>query len=162
MPLQTNNMNNLQVLIIEDDADHSKTIVEILKNKADSLLANFGEIEFLQASTIDEAISSIIHNRPDLAIVDSQLSGDSNAGYKFIESTKSLYPDCIFLNITAFPESTIAEHSAKCGAAQYLIKPYSPLVLVNTVFTLLELAASRKALHNADGMNSDFVEKLRI
>ncbi len=161
MPLEANIMNNLPVLIVEDDPDHSKTVIEVLKNKANSLLEDFGEIDFLQAHTIDEAISSVIHNRPSLAIVDSQLGGDSKAGYKFIETTKNIYPDCLFVIITAFPESTTAERSAKCGAAQYLIKPYSPLVLVKTVFTLLELAASRKALHH-EGMCSAFVEKLRI
>lgn len=154
-------MNNLPVLIVEDDADHSKTIVEILRNKTENLLSDLGKIDFLQAYTIEEAISSVIRNRPSLAIVDSQLGGDPKAGYKFIESTKSIYPDCLFLIISAFPESTTAEHSAKCGAAQYLIKPYSPLVLVKTVFTLLELAASRQTLHQ-EGICSDFVEKLRI
>ena len=119
------------------------------------------EIGFQQAQSIDEAIGKVIRHRPALAIVDNQLGGDPTAGYKFIESTKNLYPDCLFLVITGFPEATTAERSAKCGATHYLIKPYSPLILVKTVFTLLELAASRNLLNKTESC-SGFVEQLRI
>jgi DNA-binding NtrC family response regulator len=135
-------MSILKVLIIEDDPDHSKTVVDILKNKATSSSHSLGEIEFFQAPTIDDAITGFTRLRPELAIVDVRLDSDSEAGFKFIESTKKIYPDCSFLIMTGFPGERTAERAAKTGVTHLLIKPYDPQLLIRTVFSLLETAQS--------------------
>ena len=137
-------MTKLRTLIIEDELDHSETVVNILKNKALSHLTNLGEIDFLQAHNINQAASNISQQKPDLAIVDIRLGSNLEAVLKFIESTRKIHPNCLFLMVTAFPGQTTSERATQTGAAYLLIKPYDPELLSKTVFTLLESAALTK------------------
>lgn len=118
-----------KILIVDDHADLRK-LIRI------TLLGNAYELH--EASTGDEAMILLPDLRPDLVILDVMMPGHLN-GYQVCERIKAdpeLQGITVIL-VTARAQHTDIEEGMAAGADLYLIKPFSPMELLDKVATAL-------------------------
>jgi len=106
-------MKDLQILVIEDDELLRKSIYDQLRSKGHDVQAR---------DTLSEASAVLAELEVDLILSDMRLpDGD---GLKFIAAQKQKTPDIEMVIMTAFADVTTAIEAIKCGAFDYLSKPF--------------------------------------
>ncbi|GGR64479.1 response regulator [Deinococcus seoulensis] len=117
------------ILIVEDHADLRKLI----------RLTFLGtDYRLHEASSGDEAMARIPELRPDLVILDVMMPGTLN-GYQVCRRVKddpALRHTCVML-VTARAQLDDIEQGRQAGADHYLIKPFSPMELLEQVGGIL-------------------------
>jgi two-component system response regulator YesN len=82
-------------------------------------------IHSLQEATTGEQMVNIVrHDRPDLAFVDIRMPGLN--GLEAIKAAKTLSPQTKWFILTGFPEFDYAHEAIRLGVSGYLLKPISP------------------------------------
>ena len=114
-----------RILIVEDHADIRKLIRMTLE---------FESFEIHEAANADEGLKMVRQLKPDLLLLDvmmpSQLDGIDLC--RIVKSDPSLgRPQVVML--TARGQAKDIETGMNAGADAYLLKPFSPLKLIETI-----------------------------
>ncbi|MDN2663582.1 response regulator transcription factor [Psychromonas sp. 14N.309.X.WAT.B.A12] len=123
-------MNKKRVLIVDDQGELRKLVRMTLE---------FGGYELHEAGYGERALELAAVIQPDLVILDVMMPGEID-GYQVCEKLKSgsyeKVPYVILL--TAKGQSSDLQEGNRVGADDYLIKPFSPLQLIDTVKLALQ------------------------
>lgn len=121
-----------RVLIVEDQTDIRKLIRMTLE---------FENYEIHEAGTGDCGLRRAREVRPDLVLLDIMMPGamDGLQVCRLIKSTPELASVKVVL-LSARGQVRDLDAGQKAGADEYLVKPFSPLQLINTIERLTALA----------------------
>lgn len=136
-----------KILIVDDHPIIRQGIKRVIERFEDLIISG-------EASTANEAIDLINHNKPDLAIVDITLAGNIN-GIELIHAIKERFPDIITLVLSMHSESIYAERAVRAGARGYIMKEDAAKNIVNAVRTVL-----KGDLYLSDNISKIIIEKL--
>ncbi len=122
-----------RVLIVEDQADIRKLIRMTLE---------FDNYEIHEASEGAGGLRAAHALRPDIVLLDVMMPGelDGLQVCKAIKSDAALASTRVVL-LTARGQARDREQGAQAGADEYLVKPFSPLQLIDTIEKLLSTTA---------------------
>lgn len=127
-------MRKYKVLVVEDDIELRRTIVEVLeRNQFIVQIAGDGVA----------ALESCQKERPDLVLVDVNMPRMS--GMEALKKIKELDPSIIVIVMTAYSTIEDAVKSVKDGAFNYLAKPIKHHAIVEMVQRALE---AQQMVHN--------------
>jgi response regulator NasT len=102
--------------------------------------------EVLTAESVEEALGHLASaERPDLAILDVNLPGESGLAFALRLRELDRVP---FLMLSAYSEPAYVEQAAQCGALAYLVKPIDVVQLVPEVHAALARATEIKELRD--------------
>lgn len=123
-------MNKKTVLIVDDQGELRKLVRMTLE---------FDGYELHEAEDGDKALALAAVIQPDLVILDVMMPGDVD-GYQVCELLKHSSSDKIpyIILLTAKGQASDLEQGDRAGADDYLIKPFSPLQLIDTVKVALQ------------------------
>lgn len=111
-----------RILLVEDDAGLREALQDTL------LLAQY---QVLLADSAEQALLLLQQHKVQLVISDVQMQGVS--GITLLRTIKEKYPQLPVLMMTAYATVQAAVEAIQLGAIDYLAKPFSPEVLLNTV-----------------------------
>ena len=116
---QTEDTNKPSVLIVDDNTDIQRYIIDILSDEYRILVASNGE----------EGLKKAIQNIPDLILLDIMMPGIDGLklGKKLKEDTRTNHIPIIILSARASEEEKLEGFLA--GADEYIIKPFSGKIL---------------------------------
>jgi two-component system, response regulator RegA len=102
-----------QLLIVEDDAAFARTLARSFERRS---------YQVLSAANLDEVSLLLTEHRPDYAVVDLKLKGNTS-GLACVQILKAHNPDMLIVVLTGFASINTAVEAIKLGACQYLAKP---------------------------------------
>jgi DNA-binding NtrC family response regulator len=105
--------NREQVLVVDDEEELRKAVVEIL---------TLDGFEVDQASSAEEAAEKLAQTAYDVLITDYNLPGKT--GVELLEESLARYPEIIGVVITGYGTIETAVNAIKKGAYNYLTKPF--------------------------------------
>jgi two-component system response regulator FlrC len=111
-----------RVLVVEDDANLREALT-------DTLMLAGGEV--LQADSGEAALELLAGNYVDMVVSDVNMGGMD--GFELLRAVTKRYPQLPFLLITAYASIEKSVEAMRNGAVDYLVKPFKPQVLVETV-----------------------------
>jgi len=118
-------MRKKRILIVDDQAELRKLV---------RMTLDFGDYDLYEAEDGQRALELAAVVKPDLLLLDVMMPGALD-GYqvckKLKETTQGKVPYVILL--TARGQKTDLEEGASVGADSYMIKPFSPLELIDNV-----------------------------
>lgn len=97
--------------------------------------------EVLLASTGQEALTSLIGNKPDLALISVLLPGIS--GIDVLREAKAILPSTLFIMMSAQHSVEIAVRAMKLGAYDYILKPFETADILHTISRASETLSLR-------------------
>lgn len=117
-----------RILIVEDHADIRKLVRMTLE---------FEDYEIHEAANADEGLEAVRALRPDLLLLDVMMPGkmDGLDLCRLVKSDAALGRPQVVL-LTARGQNHDIEAGMNAGADAYLLKPFSPLKLIETIDTL--------------------------
>jgi DNA-binding response OmpR family regulator len=122
-------MSKKRVLIVDDQGELRKLV---------RMTLDFGDYELDEAEDGDRALklANVIH--PDLVILDVMMPGGID-GYQVCEKLKQRTSGSVpyVILLTARGQKDDLEEGKRVGADSYLVKPFSPLELINKVNSVL-------------------------
>lgn len=118
-------MSKKIVLIVDDQGELRKLVRMTLE---------FGDYELHEAENGQRALDLSKVIQPDLVILDVMMPGDIN-GYQVCEKLKQVQNGKVphVLLLTARGQKSDVEEGERVGADNYLVKPFSPLELIDSV-----------------------------
>jgi DNA-binding NtrC family response regulator len=119
---------------VDDDPDTRDICAEVLRSKGyDVTSAESGRSAdaLLRTSAVDVTVTDLM--MPDVG------------GLEILRVAKDVDPNMVVILITAFPAVGSAVEAMKFGAAEYLVKPFSPQQLVDAVRAGVEARRIREA-----------------
>ena len=121
---KTTNAQKVQkILVVEDDPNLREALVDTLQ------LQNF----FVLEADCAETALTILPKHIDLDIIVSDVNMGKLSGHDLLRHVRTEYPHIAVLLITAYASIQESVTAMKEGAADYLVKPFEPEVLVETV-----------------------------
>lgn len=111
-----------RILLVEDDAGLREALQDTL------MLAQY---QVLAADSAEQALLLLKQHKVQLVISDVQMQGVS--GLVLLKTLREHYPQLPVLMMTAYATVQAAVEAIQLGAIDYLSKPFSPEVLLNTV-----------------------------
>lgn len=120
-------MTNAQILVVEDEA--------IVALNLQTALQEMGYLLTSVTHSGEEALERISDNKPDLVLMDIQLSGKMD-GIDVVEKIRT-FSDVPVIYITAFTSHDIQHRAAHTMPKGYIIKPVRPAVLRSQIKTAL-------------------------
>ena len=145
-----------RILIVEDDADIIKVHRELLSNQFTVIIKSSGM----------RAIGYLKGN-PDIDLVLLDIKLPDISGIEVLKEIKKIKPCVPTIIITAFGSENVAVKAFRCGARDYVKKPFSNDELLRRInfclsLNIIEQAKHRKALTNeADEFTADFVSRAK-
>ncbi|MDX3775747.1 sigma-54 dependent transcriptional regulator [Chromatiaceae bacterium AAb-1] len=115
-------MQITNILVVEDDAGLREALTDTLT------LASY---HVIAADSAESALLLLKQHPVKLVISDVQMAGVS--GLQLLKTLREHYPELPVLMMTAYATVKDAVEAIRLGAVDYLAKPFSPEVLVNTV-----------------------------
>ena len=113
-----------RILVADDDTSVRSVLTRILEDEG---------FEVLQARTGRDAVSQLLHNQPNLALLDLKMPDkDGWEAYGLMEKLDPFFPVIV---ITAFPNQF--EHAMRLGVDALMEKPLDVPLLIHTIHTLL-------------------------
>jgi len=118
-------MNKKRVLIVDDQGELRKLI---------RMTLDFGGYELHEAENGERALELSKVIQPDLVVLDVMMPGEVD-GYQVCEKLKkdSSEKKPYVMLLTARGQKSDFEEGARVGADSYLVKPFSPLELIEKV-----------------------------
>ena len=122
----------MKKILIVDDKPEIRELV--------SVTLEIGPYQILTAENGDQALQMAQTQKPDVMLLDVQMPGGTLDGLdvcrilKSAEETKNIY----IIMLTAKGQSSDKQAGQEVGADDYLVKPFSPLQLMNSVEAVLE------------------------
>ncbi len=123
-------MQNYNVLVVEDDLELRKTVVEVLSQNKFSVR---------EASDGVEALEKVKASRPDLILMDVNMP--KMDGLTCLKNVKEIDPSIIVIVMTAYSTIEDAVRATKEGAYNYLAKPIKHQSIVEMVQRALDAQA---------------------
>src|SRR5690606_12262154 len=120
---QQNFADAIRVLVVEDDNNLRKALCDTLK------LADY---EVLLASSGEEALQQLARV-DDVRMIVSDVNMGGMSGHELLREVKQHYPQIPMMLITAYASISESVEAMKQGAVDYLVKPFAPQTLVETV-----------------------------
>jgi DNA-binding response OmpR family regulator len=119
----------IQVLVVEDDLGMGRLIGATLGSN---------EVEVSYAADGEQALERVHTAPPDLVVLDVNLPGVDG-----LEVCRQLKADPAtqgipVVMVTARDDDEARERAQSCGAAAYLLKPFSPRMLLDLVYSLVK------------------------
>lgn len=111
------------ILVVDDDPDLREALCDTLE------LARFGVLE---ACSGEEALT-LLARQPEVALVVSDVNMGGMDGHQLLREIKRLYPQIPVVLNTAYGTINRSVEAMRDGAVDYLVKPFVPSVLVETV-----------------------------
>ena len=116
------------VLVVDDEASLRNLVRTTLESDS---------YRILEASDGNEALEIAIVEKPDLIVVDWMMPGRTGIEV-VVELRKTVdAKDIPIIMLTARGQKVDIERGAEAGVTVYLVKPFSPLELIDTVEQLL-------------------------
>jgi DNA-binding response OmpR family regulator len=119
-----------RILVVEDQADIRRLIRWSLDEESD--------IEVFEAATGQLGLEAVRALKPDLMLLDVMMPGELD-GYQVCTALRAdpAHATLPIVMLTARAQARDREAGERAGADDYLVKPFSPAVLVETVKRLL-------------------------
>lgn len=113
------------ILVVEDQPEIRRLI---------TLTLNYGNFLFVEAETCEKALLLIQHQTPDLVLLDIMTPGKFD-GYHVC---RTLRRDAVTVRVpvvmlSARGQEADLQMAVEAGCNTYLVKPFSPLKLIETV-----------------------------
>lgn len=127
-----------KVLIIDDNDGVRNALV---------VLFSIHDIRPLTAATPDEGLAILASEGVDLVIQDMNFADDTTSGAEGVQlfhRIRELHPDLPVILLTAWSNLETAVELVKCGAADYLEKPWDDTRLLTTSRNFLKLSAAQR------------------
>jgi DNA-binding response OmpR family regulator len=128
LPFQNNlNINTAQKIkiLIADDNDHTRKILRLTFSRQ-------GEYDVFEATQGIEAITVFNKEMPDIVFLDIMMPEmDGIEVCKLIKSSSK--PHCFIIILSAKVSQTDIDAGLNVGADRYLIKPFSPMQLIEII-----------------------------
>ncbi len=119
-------LHSKKILLVDDEPELRKLVINIL--------ADDGFKNTIEASTVQTGLSSAIHEKPDLAILDVMLpDGD---GFSLMKGLRT-FTDIPIIFLTAKDEAADKLAGLELGADDYVVKPFLPQELLLRVHAVL-------------------------
>ena len=123
-----------RVLLVDDDQITLTLLSKILENAG---------YEIIQAQCAEDALSLIVMQEPDIALLDINMPGMSGLDLAERLRTETSIP---FMFLSATADSEIVKQAVEYGAVGYMVKPVDVLNIVPTVEASLARANEIKKL----------------
>ncbi len=120
-----NNSSNTgrKIIIVEDELITASFIMKILEQEGFSVTGIFARGE--------DAIESVMNEKPDLMVMDIILQGNID-GIDTMKQIRSKY-NIPFIYLTAYSDESIKERAKGTNPGGYLVKPVERHTLINTI-----------------------------
>ncbi len=115
--------NAIKILVVEDDPNLREALVDTLQ---------LSEFDVLEADCAEAALE-LLKNHTDMAMVVSDVNMGEMSGHDLLCFIKTHYAHIPVLLITAFASISESVKAMREGAVDYLVKPFDPNVLVESV-----------------------------
>ena len=123
------NTKVIRIVVIEDD--------EIIREGYSMLLSQQEGFEVTgQYESFDEAVKYIVHNNPNVILLDVELPGTN--GIEAIPKLKKLLPDTYIIILTVFESEKFIFEALANGASGYLTKNTPPTKILESVIEAVE------------------------
>ncbi len=119
-------MTKTTILIVEDDRELREALSTTLE------LAGF---EFIAADSAEAAIPILENQVIDLVVSDVNMPGMN--GHELLDFIHRQYPGIPAMLITAYGQISDAVSAMQSGAVDYIVKPFEPAVLIDSVKRVL-------------------------
>ena len=116
------------VVVVDDDPVVLMSSSMLLSEKGFSVFA-YGRA--------DEALAKVKENHVAAVLTDVQMPGMT--GLQFLDLVRSVNPDIPVILMTAYGELDVAVEAIRRGAFDFILKPFKPTVLANTVKRAVEV-----------------------
>ncbi|PAV27383.1 sigma-54-dependent Fis family transcriptional regulator [Tamilnaduibacter salinus] len=115
-------MAKATVLIVEDDLELREALVTTLE---------LDRFRVREADSAEQALERLAEGPVDMVVSDVNMPGKS--GHELLADVQRLYPGLPVMLITAYGQISQAVEAMQAGAIDYLVKPFEPGTLVETV-----------------------------
>lgn len=125
--------NRPKLLVVEDDADLREALVETL---------TLEKMDVIDAPCAEKAIEILTQSR-DFDLIVSDVNMEALSGHDLLRYVKSKCPQIPVLLITAYASISESVQAMKEGAVDYLVKPFSPEVFIETISKFVSCEPSK-------------------
>ena len=106
-------MNTTSVLVVEDQPDLVRALVELIKSRPSLKLVG-------SAQNVDHALELAAQHHPDVALVDVKMPG--GGGPRFTQDVRVCSPDTRVVALSAYEDRSTVFAMLRAGAVAYLVK----------------------------------------
>ena len=124
-------MKTISLHIVDDEELVRNSLVAVLQNAGYEVLALASGVEFLKA---------LPDLNPDCVILDVRMPRMS--GLAVLEIMKQNYPQIPIIMLSGFADVSMAVRAMKCGASDFVEKPFQTNDLLDTIKRVLETPSS--------------------
>ena len=118
-----------KVLIVEDDKELREALCTTLQ---------LAGMEFVEADCAEAALIQLDRQKVDIVVSDVNMPGMD--GHALLGHIKQKFPELPMMLITAFGQVKLAVEAMQNGAADYLVKPFEPKVLIQSIIKVLGMS----------------------
>ena len=111
-----------RVLVVEDDANLREALVDTLE---------LAGADVVQAESGEQALDLLARNYVDMVVSDVNMGGMD--GHELLSALRQRFPQLPVLLITAYGSIAKSVDAMRAGAVDYLVKPFKPQLLVETI-----------------------------
>ena len=115
-------------ILIVDDAAFMRMMVKDNLKKA-------GYTDFFDAGDGEDAVTKYTENKPDLVLLD--ITMPVKDGLQALQNIKEINPQAKVIMCSAMGQEGMVVEAIKLGALDFIVKPFKPDRLVQTVRTVL-------------------------
>ena len=120
----------IKILVVEDDNNLREALTDTLH------LANYAVVA---AKNAEEALKRLAEH-DDLRMIISDVNMGAMSGHDLLREVKANFPHIPMMLITAYASISQSVDAIKNGAVDYLVKPFAPNILVETIARHLGVA----------------------
>jgi len=110
------------ILVVEDDLDLREALVDTLE---------IAGCEVVQADCAEAALKIMPNYALDMVVSDINMGAMDGLG--LLKEIRTLYPQLPVLLVTAYASISASVEAIRNGAVDYLVKPFKPQLLVETI-----------------------------
>jgi two-component system, response regulator FlrC len=125
-----NSQPSIHVLVVEDDRSLREALVDTLQ------LADY---QVTAVNSAEDALRELAMQN-DIALMVSDVNMGGMSGHELLKNIKVDYPQIPVILITAYASVSESVDAIKNGAVDYLVKPFAPNILVETIARHLGVA----------------------
>lgn len=120
----TKSMDQIAILIVDHQTLFRQGLQELLQVEEDLAVV-------AQAGTVDEAVTSVAHTKPDVVLLDVEMPGADSA--TTVERIQQSSPDSQIIALSMHDDPLVVQELLRLGASGYLLKTVSWQELVSAI-----------------------------
>jgi two-component system response regulator FlrC len=144
--MSTNN-NVTKVLIVEDDKELREALCTTLQ---------LAGMDFVEADCAEAALIQLDRHKVDIVVSDVNMPGMD--GHELLNHIKQKFPELPMMLITAFGQVKMAVEAMQNGASDYLVKPFEPKVLIQSIIKILGMSEEGVSVTRSGQLDSPVAE----